>query len=100
MLSIFRLLMGRARNPSRAGGRNRGSGQTVLPADPEPIPVPDVVEGNGGESDWNLWQDSVLTLDSQFQQLGPASAGHDKTQPLSADELNGYVKARRGGASS
>ena len=22
---------------------------------PRPLPVPDVVEGNGGETDWGLW---------------------------------------------
>jgi hypothetical protein len=60
----------------------------------EPIPVPEVVEGNGGESDWNLWQNSVLTLESESQQLAPASNGYEETQPLSAEEIKAFVKKR------
>jgi hypothetical protein len=61
--------------------------------------VPDVVEGNGGESDWNLWQNSVLTLESEFQQLESTPRGHEKTQPLSSEELKAYAKARSDSAS-
>jgi hypothetical protein len=32
---------------------------------PEPIPVPEVVEGNQ-DSDWSLWEDSVAFQDSQM----------------------------------
>lgn len=97
MLRIFRRLFGPARNPSQSSGRTSASAGTVLPGLLEPIPVPDVVEGNGGESDWNLWQNSVLTLESEFQQLAPAPAGHEKTQPLSSEELKAYTQ--RGGGS-
>jgi hypothetical protein len=61
--------------------------------------VPEVVEGNGGESDWNLWQDSMLTLESEFQQLDATPRGHEKTQPLSSEELKAYTAASKGGAS-
>ena len=99
MLSIFRRLFGPASNPPEPSGRTRASAPAALPVLPEPIPVPEVVEGNGGESDWNLWKDSVLTLESEFQQLAPTPRGHEKTQPLSAEELKAYVKARSGDAS-
>lgn len=76
----------------------RASAPAALPVVGEPIPVPDVVEGNGGESDWKLWQDSVLTLESEFQQLDAIAPGHEQTQPLSSEELNAYAKARSSGA--
>ncbi len=99
MLSIFRRLFGPARNPTEPSGRTRASAPAALPVLPEPLPVPDVVEGNGGESDWNLWRDSVLTLESEFQQLAPNPRGHEKTQPLSAEELKAYTKSSTRGAS-
>jgi len=96
MLRIFRRLFGPAHNPSQASGRMRESAPSALPVVPEPIPVPEVVEGNGGESDWNLWQNSVLTLESEFQQLESSPRGHDKTQPFSSEELKAYAQARSG----
>ena len=99
MLRIFRRLLGPARNPPDPSGRTRASAPAALPVIAEPIPVPDVVEGNGGESDWNMWQNSVLTLESEFQQSDPTPRGHEKTQPLSSEELKAYTKARSDDAS-
>ena len=99
MLRIFRRLLGAAHKPSEPRGHLRVSTPSALPIAPEAIPVPDVVEGNGGESDWNLWQNSVLNIESEFQQLAATPRGHEKTQPLSSDELKAYTKARKGGAS-
>jgi hypothetical protein len=99
MLRIFRRLLGPARNPqSEPSGRVRASVPAALPIVSEPIPVPEVVEGNGGESDWNLWQDSMLTHESEFQQLDVPARGHEKTQPLSSEELKAYTSASKGGA--
>lgn len=62
----------------------------------EPIPVPEVVEGDGGEADWSLWEDSVLSSESQLQTLAAStSVSHEKTQPLSRDELTAYASSRR-----
>lgn len=94
MLRIFRRLWGPTRNPPEPSGRTRASVPSASPVVSEPIPVPEVVEGNGGESDWNLWQNSVLTLESEFQQLTPPSNGYEETQPLSTEEIKGFVKKR------
>jgi len=94
MLRIFRRLWGPARNPPETSGRARASEPSALPVVSEPIPVPEVVEGNGGESDWNLWQNSVLTLEGESQQPAPPSNGYEETQPLSAEEIKGFVKKR------
>jgi hypothetical protein len=41
---------------------------------PDPIPVPEVVEGNE-ESDWALWEDSVAFQDSQIpSEFGPVKS--------------------------
>lgn len=97
MLRIIRRFFGPAPNPSQSSGHARASVPTAVPALPEPIPVPDVVEGNGGESDWNLWQDSVLSVESEFQQLNSTNGGYENTQPLTSEELKAYTKTRSGG---
>lgn len=57
----------------------------------EPIPVPEVVEGND-HTDWDLWQDSV---DSQLQSLSPSSRTFADTTPSQLDDLDPYSKVRR-----
>jgi hypothetical protein len=99
MLRIFRRLFGPAPNPSQPSGHARASAKSGLPVLPEPIPVPEVVEGNGGESDWNLWQNSMLSVESGFQQLDSAAGGYENTQPLTTEELKAFTKARSSGAS-
>lgn len=101
MLRIFRRLWGPASDPSSEhSARAQSKAPAALPVVAEPIPVPEVVEGNG-ESDWNLWQDSVMTLES-LQQVAPASNanGYEETQPLTTDELNAYIKAQGGNTPS
>jgi hypothetical protein len=56
------LAQGTARKPSARPGDGQGL--------PNPIPVPEVVEGNE-ESDWGLWEDSVAFQDSQMQSALP-----------------------------
>ena len=41
----------------------------------EPLPVPEVVEGNE-QSDWELWEDSVSVADSRF--AAPSSFGNSQ----------------------
>jgi hypothetical protein len=40
----------------------------------EPSPLPEVTEGNE-QSDWALWEDSVVALDSQMQGLNSSMQG-------------------------
>jgi len=54
----------------------------------EPIPVPEVVEGND-HTDWDLWQDSV---DSQMQSLSPSSQIHASTMPSELDDLDPFAR--------
>jgi hypothetical protein len=88
MIRLLRRLIG-AGYPDHNAHRKNGSPHPL--PDLNDIPVPDVVEGNGGESDWNMFQDSVLELDSQLQALTAAPV-LDKTQPLSSEDLNRYAK--------
>jgi hypothetical protein len=53
------------------------TGRRSLPAPLEPPPVPQVVEGNQ-ESDWDLWESSMMELDSQMQPLDPRETIRDR----------------------
>lgn len=62
----------------------------------EPAPLPEVVEGNE-HSDWALWEDSVLLLDSQMQGLTPSARiyGPEKDAPSEYQDLDPFAKIGR-----
>jgi len=99
MLRLLKRLIQPADISSRPVARkHRTIDSSSTPELGEPIPVPEVVEGDGGESDWNLWKDSVQTAESQWQTPATTEVSHEKTQPLSRDELNAYVTSGRRGS--
>jgi hypothetical protein len=57
----------------------------------EPIPAPEVVEGNE-HSDWDLWEDSVNALDSRMQSLTPSARLYSRSPPSQFDDLDPYSK--------
>lgn len=60
----------------------------------EPVPVPEVTEGSE-QSDWALWEDSVVALDSQMQSLGPSSRSFPDTAPTGFDELDPFARVTK-----
>lgn len=66
MLNFFKRPAPDADTPAAKPSRPGASPQAKKPPRlPDPIPVPEVVEGNE-ESDWSLWEDSVAFQDSQM----------------------------------
>jgi hypothetical protein len=60
-----------------------------------PAPLPEVTEGNE-QSDWALWEDSVVALDSQMQSLGPLSRFTDRTDTSSDfQDIDAYARVKR-----
>ena len=53
----------------KAAGTSRGFDARI-----EPGPLPEVTEGNE-QTDWALWEDSVVALDSQMQGLSSSMQG-------------------------
>ena len=73
-------------------------GRGARPAHAEPVPLPEVTEGNE-ESDWALWENSVAFQDSQmsssFDELDPVK----QTEPTPGDEdIDPFATVRRRGA--
>lgn len=62
----------------------------------EPAPLmAEVSEGNE-HSDWELWEDSVVSLDSQMQGLMPSSKIYDEPErPSEYQDLDAYSGVRK-----
>lgn len=61
----------------------------------EPAPLPEVTEGNE-HSDWELWEDSVVSLDSRMQGLMPSSKIYDDPErPSEYQDLDAYSKVSK-----
>lgn len=61
-----------------------------------PAELPAVTEGNE-QSDWALWEDSVVALDSQMQSLGPSPSGYGKLEVSSdyQDDFDAFSRVRK-----
>ena len=72
-----------ARTSTRSPVKNSQSSR--LPESLVPVPVPDVMEGNL-ESDWAMWEDSVLEQDSQMHAAYPDTIPQTLIAEASASE--------------
>lgn len=68
----------------RSGGRSSNLQNDFI----EESQLPDVVEGNT-QADWDLWETSAMSLDSQMQPLSPAGSVRVKDEKAHSqfDEL-------------
>ena len=57
----------------------------------EPIPAPEVVEGNE-HTDWDLWEDSVNSLDSRMQSITPSARIYSRSPPSQFDDVDPFSK--------
>jgi hypothetical protein len=71
MFNFFKRLLGRDPVPLTRPAKSRSRNKVFEPALRGALPVPEVVEGND-HTDWDLWEDSVIALDSQMQSLSPS----------------------------
>jgi hypothetical protein len=91
---LKRLLSPAAKPAAQPAMRRRKSRSATVTA--EPIPVPEVVEGND-HTDWDLWEDSVNTLDSRMQSITPSSRIYDysSTQPSELGEVDVFSRVSK-----
>jgi hypothetical protein len=61
----------------------------------EPAPLPEVTEGNE-HTDWELWEDSVVSLDSRMQGLMPSSKIYDDPErPSEYQDIDAYSNVKK-----
>ena len=66
------------------------------PALADPVPVPEVLEGNE-QTDWALWEDSMTVLDSQMQSLTPSARIYEreKEKPSEYQDIDAFAGVHR-----
>lgn len=76
--------------------RRKASGKAADLDSTQPAPLQaEVTEGND-HSDWELWEDSVVSLDSRMQGLMPSTKIYDEPQrPSEYQDLDAYSTVRR-----
>ena len=93
MFNFFKRLLGPAPAPPTRQAKSRSTNSRAYePVVRAALPVPEVVEGND-HTDWDLWEDSVIALDSQMQSLGPSARScARKEAPSQLDDLDVYSR--------
>jgi hypothetical protein len=95
LFSFFLRLVGLAPKPQTRPARRRSKNRNTAsePVVPGAIPAPEVVEGND-HTDWDLWEDSVVALDSQMQSLSPSEKKiyGKKQAPSQFDDLDVFSR--------
>lgn len=83
--------------PTPAPRRKKRSSRTPgsSEAGHDPAPLPEVTEGNE-HSDWELWEDSVVSLDSRMQSLMPSARIYDDpARPSEYQDLDVYSNVKK-----
>lgn len=68
-----------------------------LPADfADTAPLPRVVAEGNSEADWSMWEDSMITLDSQLQGLSSADRAQMlDPRPSQLGDIDAFASVRR-----
>lgn len=81
----------RPQRPERSAAAARAAARAAAPP-----PLPEVVAEGNTQADWSMWEDSVSLLDSQMQDLGPASRFQVRdTGPAPVDERDPFAGVKR-----
>lgn len=83
--------------PTPEPRRKRKTTRSAGSSDPrhDPAPLPEVKEGNE-HSDWELWEDSVVSLDSRMQSVMPSARIYDDPErPSEYTDLDAYSTVKR-----
>ena len=85
--------------PKPAARQATSSRNDVAPLLPEESAPPEVVEGNE-HTDWALWEDSVMALDSQMQDISPSARIYerDKQTPSQFQDIDPFSRINKNSA--
>jgi hypothetical protein len=90
VFNFFKQLVG-LQDPQQPPIRRRTKRRQVTIDPTEPIPTPEVVEGNE-HTDWDLWEDSVNSLDSRMQSITPSARIYSRSPPSQFDDGDPFSK--------
>ena len=95
MFKLFKRSPAPAQPPARPARAPQGKPTAKPPharaALGDPPPLPEVTEGNDA-TDWDLWESSMMSLDSQLQGLTPTQKIYVKDEPSAFDDLDAFSR--------
>lgn len=80
MFDFFKRSAGKQHSLDKGARPKHGSQSTPAPSALDPLPVPEVTEGNS-EADWSAWEDSVAFQDSQMRDFGASKPPPESSAP-------------------
>jgi hypothetical protein len=81
---------------SKARPRSPATDWADLATEPAPL-LPEVVAEGNTQADWSVWEDSVMSLDSQLQDLMPSHRVmvRGDTQPVPLEEPDAFSNVNK-----
>jgi len=82
-------------SPRPATSRAQSASTHYHPRFADTAPLPEVVAEGNTQADWSMWEDSVMALDSQMQELTPGNRVYVRdTGASQLDEVDAFSSVR------
>jgi hypothetical protein len=83
------------RTPAKPAPAKVDTGVRHAPRFVDTAPLPEVVAEGNTQADWSMWEDSVMALDSQMQDLVPSNRVYVReTRPSQLDDIDAFASVR------
>jgi hypothetical protein len=83
------------RTPAQCAPRRPEPSARHAPRFADTAPLPEVVAEGNTQADWSMWEDSVMALDSQMQDLVPSNRVYVRdTRPSQLDDVDAFASVR------
>lgn len=82
-------------SPRPSTSRPQSASTHYHPRFADTAPLPEVVAEGNTQADWSMWEDSVMALDSQMQDITPSNRVYVRdTRPSQLDEVDAFSSVR------
>ena len=83
------------RTPAKPAASRPDSSSRSMPRFADTAPLPEVVAEGNTQADWSMWEDSVMALDSQMQDLVPHNRVYVReATPSQLDDIDAFSSVR------
>ncbi|MEJ8838815.1 hypothetical protein [Ramlibacter sp. AN1133] len=83
------------RTPTRSAPPRPDAGLRHMPRFADTAPLPEVVAEGNTQADWSMWEDSVMAMDSQMQEILPGDRVYVRdSRPSQMDDVDAFASVR------
>lgn len=83
------------RTPPRSAPSRPDSSARNAPRFVDTAPLPEVVAEGNTQADWSMWEDSVMAMDSQMQDIVPSNRVYVReSSPSQFDDVDAFASVR------